>query len=170
VVFLAFWSMQGPGCTWYLGGNGLELVSSSGAAAHLPTDRVVEPDAPERAAAPKRTSSRAQDDYEAREQSLGKPLRFFRSAQHWTASLHTPSSIRSSPAHVTPAARSFTTSRSACGSASSRRKASSSHTWPPRRANTGETARSAPARATVISSRDSSTRNRPCPDRRQAAS
>jgi hypothetical protein len=29
VVFLAFWSSQGPRFTWCLGGNGLELVSSS---------------------------------------------------------------------------------------------------------------------------------------------
>jgi hypothetical protein len=29
VVFLAFWSSQGAGFAWYLGGNGLELVSSS---------------------------------------------------------------------------------------------------------------------------------------------
>jgi hypothetical protein len=29
VVFLAFWSMQGRGFTWCLGGNGLELVSTS---------------------------------------------------------------------------------------------------------------------------------------------
>jgi hypothetical protein len=29
VVFLAFWSLQGPLLTWCLGGNGLELVSSS---------------------------------------------------------------------------------------------------------------------------------------------
>jgi hypothetical protein len=29
VVFLAFWSLQGHGFTWCLGGNGLELVSSS---------------------------------------------------------------------------------------------------------------------------------------------
>src|SRR5687768_6729732 len=28
VVFLAFWSMQGQGFTWCLGGNGLEWVST----------------------------------------------------------------------------------------------------------------------------------------------
>jgi hypothetical protein len=29
VVFLAFWSLQGHGFTWCLGGNGLDLVSTS---------------------------------------------------------------------------------------------------------------------------------------------
>jgi hypothetical protein len=28
VVFLAFWSLQGHGFTWCLGGNGLESVST----------------------------------------------------------------------------------------------------------------------------------------------
>ena len=37
VVFLAFWSLQGPLLTWCLGGNGLELVSSSRPRTYLET-------------------------------------------------------------------------------------------------------------------------------------
>jgi hypothetical protein len=40
VVFLAFWSLQGHGFTWCLGGKGLELVSSSGTAMNSRPEQV----------------------------------------------------------------------------------------------------------------------------------